>query len=76
MAQYCRYCSHFFTGNGNWCEVKEIQPSDSYAKSTNHCKEFELNPIDAYFENPNEYTPREYKPRKRVKKNYEQLKMY
>lgn len=61
MAQYCRYCSWFITGNGNYCEKLDKEPSDSYAKSTNHCKHFDLNPIDAYGENPNEYQPRKPK---------------
>ena len=59
MAQYCRYCQHFVTGNGNYCEERNIEPSDEYAKHTNHCKSFELNPIDAYGENQNGYQPRE-----------------
>ena len=63
MAQYCRYCSHFITGNGNYCRKKQIEPSDRYAKSTNHCKEFDLNPIDAYYENLKGYRPR--KPREK-----------
>ena len=61
MAQYCRYCSWFVTGNGNYCEKKGIEPSDSYAKSTNHCKDFDLNPVDAYGENLNGYQPRKPK---------------
>ena len=61
MAQYCRYCNNFVTGNGNYCEVREFEPSDQYAKRTNHCKDFDLNPIDAYGENPNEYQPRKPK---------------
>lgn len=61
MAQYCRYCSWFVTGNGNYCEKHGTEPSDSYAKSTNRCKDFDLNPIDAYGENPNEYQPRKAK---------------
>lgn len=58
MAQYCRYCAYFVTGNGNYCEVKHTEPTDRYAKSPNRCREFELNPIDAYGENPKPYTPR------------------
>lgn len=61
MAQYCRYCSWFVTGNGNYCEKKRIEPSDSYAKSTNKCKDFDLNPIDAFGENQKGYTPRKTK---------------
>lgn len=64
MAQYCRYCSYFVTGNGNWCEKKQIEPSDSYAKHTNNCGDFLLNPMDAYFENERGYQPRT--PRKKA----------
>ena len=70
MAQYCRYCQHFVTGNGNWCEAKEISPSFEYSMRTNKCKEFELNPIDAYGINENGYQPR--KPKRNDGK---QLKM-
>lgn len=61
MTQYCRYCSHFVTGNGNYCEKKMIEPPDSYAKSPNRCHDFDLNPIDAYGENQNGYQPRKQK---------------
>lgn len=61
MAQYCRYCSYFVTGNWNYCEKKGTNPSDSYAKHSNRCKYFELNPMDAYFENENGYQPRKSK---------------
>ena len=61
MAQYCRYCSWFVTGNGNYCEKREIEPTDEYAKRTNHCKYFDLNPIDAYAENEKGYRPRPQK---------------
>lgn len=64
MAQYCRYCSFFVTGNGNYCEVKRTEPTDEQAKRANHCKDFELNPIDAFGENEKGYCPR--KPRKKV----------
>lgn len=70
MAQYCRYCSHFVTGNGNWCDVRKIEPSDRYAKSTNRCRLFDLNPMDAFFENE-----KGYQPRKTVKKNWKQIRM-
>lgn len=58
MTQYCRYCSWFCTGNGNYCEVKKTSPTDEQAKRANKCKEFDLNPIDAYGENEKGYTPR------------------
>lgn len=59
MAQYCRYCSWFVTGNGNYCEKKRTEPTDVQAKRTNRCMDFELNPIDAFGENPDGYRPRE-----------------
>lgn len=58
MTQYCRYCTAFVTGNGNWCDVKQFSPTDKQAKSPNKCKMFKLNPIDAYFENEKGYRPR------------------
>lgn len=61
MAQYCRYCSWFVTGNGNYCEKRGFEPSDNYAKKTNNCRDFELNPVDAYGENQNGYQPRKAK---------------
>ena len=60
MTQYCRYCAHFVTGNGNWCEERGIEPSDERAKRPNKCKQFEFNPIDA-FDIGREYKPREKK---------------
>lgn len=70
MAQYCRYCSAFVTGNGNYCYERNIEPSDRYAKSPNHCKKFDFNPIDAYGENAKGYTPR-----KSQRKDYDQITM-
>lgn len=61
MAQYCRYCSWFVTGNGNYCEKLRIEPTDEYAKRTNRCRHFDLNPIDAYGENGRGYQPRKPK---------------
>ena len=61
MAQYCRYCNWFVTGNGNYCNKRMIEPSDRYAKSTNKCKYFELNPMDAFMENEKGYQPRKPK---------------
>ena len=61
MTQYCRYCANFVCGNGEWCEVKQWEPSERYAKSPNRCKEFVLNPIDAYGENLKGYQPRKPK---------------
>lgn len=63
MTQYCRYCSYFVTGNGNYCNEKNFSPSDEYAKRPNKCKLFDLNPIDAFYENEKGYTPREPKPK-------------
>lgn len=70
MTQYCRYCNNFVTGNGNYCEIKQMEPSDRYAKSPNRCKEFELNPIDAFGENEKGYQPRVTR-----KKTGEQIRM-
>ena len=65
MKQYCRYCIHCYTGNGNWCDAKEKEYSDSYFKSVNNCKQFEFCEIDAFFENEKPYKPREeYRKRK------------
>lgn len=62
VAHYCRYCNNFVTGNGNYCEVRNTEPTDQYAKNPNRCKFFELNPIDAYRMNEKGYKPR--KPRR------------
>lgn len=70
MAQYCRYCQNFVTGNGNYCEVKRTEPTDAQAKRVNHCKQFELNPMDAFMDNEKGYQPRA--PRETVG---EQMKM-
>lgn len=70
MAQYCRYCNNFVTGNGNYCEVKRTEPTDAQAKRENRCKLFELNPIDAFGENENGY-----RPRKAVRKQGKQIMM-
>ena len=59
MKQYCRYCIHCCTGNGNWCEAKEKEYSTAYFKSVNNCKLFEFCEEDAFMENPNPYRPRE-----------------
>ena len=61
MAQYCRYCEYFVTGNGNYCEAKMTEPTDEQAKRTNKCKLFRLNPMDAFDENKKGYVPREPK---------------
>lgn len=58
MTQYCRYCSHFVCGNGEWCEAKQWEPTEKYAKNPNTCKLFKLNPMDAYGENQSGYRPR------------------
>ena len=56
MKQYCRYCIHCHVGNGNWCDVREKEYSDSYFCSVNKCKDFEFCSMDAYnFEH--EYRP-------------------
>ena len=58
MIQYCRYCSHMYCGNGNYCEVNEVCFSDSYIKHTNKCRCFDFIPIDALCENEKGYQPR------------------
>ena len=58
MKQYCRYCVHCHTGNGNWCDAKEREFSDAYFKRLNNCKLFDFCEIDAFMENPNPYKPR------------------
>ena len=70
MTKYCRYCQHFVTGNGNWCEEKKWSPSDKYVRNPNWCDTFELNPIDAFGENLNGYHSRPPK-----KDDGEQMKM-
>ena len=59
MKQYCRYCIHCHTGNGNWCDAKEREYSDSYFKIVNNCKLFDFCEIDAFLENQKPYRPRE-----------------
>ena len=61
MAQYCRYCNNFVTGNGSYCTLFEKEMSDEAAKRTNRCPGFEFNPIDAFDENANGYQPRKPK---------------
>ena len=58
MNQYCRYCSHMYCGNGNYCEVNECTFSDSVIKHTNKCRCFDFLPIDALRENEKGYRPR------------------
>ena len=61
MAKYCRYCSWFVTGNGDYCTLKEKELSSTYAKRTNQCGDFALNQIDAFGENEKGYQPRKQK---------------
>lgn len=70
MAKYCRYCSWFVTGNGDYCTLKEKELSSTYAKRTNQCEDFSLNPIDAYGENL-----KGYQPRKPKRKDGQQIRM-
>lgn len=77
MKQYCRYCIHCHTGNGNWCDAKEKEYSDSYFKSVNNCKLFDFCEIDAFMENPNPYRPRENKyKRSTEKQDYENFTLW
>ena len=64
MRQYCRYCAHFVTGNGNYCERRRFEPSDEYAKRANNCKQFDFCEIDA-FGIEHRYTPRTTTKRKK-----------
>lgn len=48
MKQYCRYCAYLVTGNGTYCEAREEELSDNYAKRVNTCKDFSFCRIDAY----------------------------
>ena len=61
MKQYCRYCSHLFTGNGIWCDAKKRELSESTTKTVNNCKLFEFCGIDAYFETDG-YQSRQSRP--------------
>lgn len=65
MAQYCRYCANMFSGDANYCEVKQRTFTDEQICRTNRCKEFELNTMDSL-------TGRTYKPRTAT---YKQLKL-
>ena len=77
MAQYCRYCNNFVTGNGDYCEKKEICMTEKQAKRTNKCKDFELNEIDAYYENLRGYHPRKNKvTRHKAMYKVEQINIY
>lgn len=58
MVQYCRYCSHMYCGDSNYCEVNECCFSDSVIKHTNKCRCFDFLPIDALGENERGYMPR------------------
>lgn len=67
MTQYCRYCAHMFSGDANYCEVKERTFTDEQICRTNKCKDFLFNPIDVL-------THEIYKPRK-LRKKLEQINM-
>ena len=57
MKQYCRYCVHLHTGNGIWCDEKNLEMRESTAKCVNHCDRFGFCEIDAFAETDG------YKPR-------------
>lgn len=63
MKQYCRYCSNFCCGNGEWCKEFQKVVSESYAKRPNNCEKFDFCSIDAYD------STREYKPREKSQNN-------
>jgi hypothetical protein len=54
-----------FSGDANYCEVKQRTFTDAQISRTNRCKDFELNPTDSL-------TGRTYKPRTAT---YKQLKL-
>ena len=82
MKQYCRYCFNALDYNGEatdfLCEANA--PCGNYgagkfydarkAKRQNKCKYFEFNPLDVFYM---AYGEREYKPRKEIQPQGEQL---
>lgn len=68
MKQYCRYCIHLYTGNGVFCDAKEINLRESTTKTANNCKLFDFCEVDAYMETDG-YKPRSTKRIKKQKKD-------
>lgn len=64
MKQYCRYCVHCYVGNGNWCDAKEKEITDSYITHTNNCSKFDFCSVDVY-DPDHEYRPRDYRQRQK-----------
>nr|DAE10125.1 MAG TPA: hypothetical protein [Siphoviridae sp. ctGuJ10] len=67
MAQYCRYCTNCIYGDALWCDALDKCLNE---EQTNNCKEFIFTPYDIF--DPD----KEYKPRKKQKKNYDQQKLF
>ena len=61
MKQYCRYCVNLVTGNGIYCEARNVELTERYTKRANICPLWDLNEIDAYDLN-RRYKPRTKKP--------------
>lgn len=62
MAQYCRYCSFCFEGDGFFCSDKEKPLDDAEILRVNHCKNFDLSPLGDVVTG-RQYTPRQKKPK-------------
>ncbi len=62
MTQYCRYCSSLVTGNGIYCESRNMELGERYTKRPNRCPAFDFNEIDAYD------LDRRYRPRRKKTK--------
>ena len=69
MKQYCRYCSWFVCGNGEYCERLNKEMSEYGAKRANKCRFFDFNEIDAY------NIEHKYKPHKQKEEDGEQVRI-
>lgn len=58
MKQYCRYCSHCSQGDCFYCNIFDMELSESSIKRPNKCKEFNLSELGDV------ESGRQYKPRK------------
>lgn len=75
MKQYCRYCIHCCVGNGNWCDVREKEYSDSYFCRVNNCKDFEFCSVDVY-DAEHEYKPRDARVKKKKGMKVEKVSIF
>jgi len=69
MKQYCRYCAFCTNGDTYYCGEKEKVLSSDDVKRVNHCSEYVysvLGDVD---------TGKQYKPQRKRKKGYEQIKL-